>query len=258
MLDQTYKIGLQLFSVSEFLEKDFLGTLERISKMGYQGVELSCNPRIPQIPAKELKNILDGFGLVAINSHLPVESFRNSFEEIVEDAKTLGMNMLTIPVYPEEGRKDAAAYKKTAGELEAIGMKCLQENIKLCYHNHDTEFTKFDGMYALDLLLYNTSPKALSLEFDTAFAVIEHVDPSQFIIERADRIPIVHLKDPEKNFSKPYHYVPVGEGLLGVSSVLSACAKASIDWVVVELGRCRINRLEAVERSMINIKYLIG
>ncbi len=34
-------IGVQLWSVREMVGKDFKGTLKKISKMGYEGVELA-------------------------------------------------------------------------------------------------------------------------------------------------------------------------------------------------------------------------
>ena len=35
------KLGLQLYSVRENLEKDFLGTLKKVREMGYEGGELA-------------------------------------------------------------------------------------------------------------------------------------------------------------------------------------------------------------------------
>jgi sugar phosphate isomerase/epimerase len=258
-MKQTYKTGLQVCSVSESMEENIEGTLEKISKMGYQGIELySKSKKIPNLPANKLRGIFDELGIEAVNVHLDIQGLRKNFGQIIEDAKTLGMDMITLAVYPEEGRKDADAYRRKAEELEEIGMKCAREHIKFCYHNHDSEFTKFEGNYALDLLLSNTSSKALSLEFDTAFAAIENVDASKFILDRAERIPIIHLKDPEKNHSRPYHYVAVGEGILDVSSVLSACKEVNMEWVIVELGKCRTDRMEAAAMSMKNIKKING
>ena len=35
------KIALQLYSIKDEMEKDFMGTLEKVAKMGYQGVEFA-------------------------------------------------------------------------------------------------------------------------------------------------------------------------------------------------------------------------
>ena len=49
--------------------------------------------------------------------------------------------------------------------------------IQLLYHNHDFEFVKLDGEYALDVL-YSTIPAdLLQTEIDTCWVKVAGVDP---------------------------------------------------------------------------------
>ena len=57
-------IGVQLYSVRDFSKKDFDATLQRIAKMGFEGVEFAGYFNYGGKP-KELKKRLDGLGLKA-------------------------------------------------------------------------------------------------------------------------------------------------------------------------------------------------
>ena len=50
------KIGLQLYSLKELAKQDFIGTLEQVSKIGYDGVEFAG---YFDTPAGVLKKTMD-------------------------------------------------------------------------------------------------------------------------------------------------------------------------------------------------------
>ena len=62
-------IALQVYSVRDFAEKDFKGTMEKVKAMGYEGVELAG---LYGHNAVELKKILDEVGLAFISAHVPL------------------------------------------------------------------------------------------------------------------------------------------------------------------------------------------
>lgn len=53
-------IGLQLYSVREYLEKDFPGTIERIARMDYSGIETAGFPE--SITPNQARTIFDQNG----------------------------------------------------------------------------------------------------------------------------------------------------------------------------------------------------
>lgn len=53
-------LGLQLYSVKELVQKDFIGTLKEVAEVGYDGVEFAG---FFNTPAKELKKALDDLNL---------------------------------------------------------------------------------------------------------------------------------------------------------------------------------------------------
>ena len=61
------KLGLQLYSVRENLEKDFLGTLKKVREMGYEGGELAG---IYGHTGKEVKEMFEQADLIPISAHV--------------------------------------------------------------------------------------------------------------------------------------------------------------------------------------------
>ena len=60
-------VSLQLFTLRDEMQKDFIGTLKKVSDIGYKGVEFAG---YGGLSAKELKGHLDKFGLEASGSHV--------------------------------------------------------------------------------------------------------------------------------------------------------------------------------------------
>ena len=62
------KVGLQLYSVRENLEKDFEGTLRKVKEMGYSAVEFAG--LYGNAPEK-VKALCEEIGLVPLSAHVP-------------------------------------------------------------------------------------------------------------------------------------------------------------------------------------------
>ena len=67
--------------------------------------------------------------------------------------------------------------------------------IQLLYHNHDFEFMKVDGKYALDELYDSVPADLLKTELDVCWVNIGGENPADYIRKYAGRCPVVHLKD---------------------------------------------------------------
>lgn len=77
------------------------------------------------------------------------------------------------------------------------------------YHNHDMEFAKVvpggtemkfgrhnKGEKVYDIFLANTDPSLVFFEMDVYWAVMGQQDPVEYITKYADRIKVLHIKDP--------------------------------------------------------------
>ena len=149
------RINLQLYSVREDAGKDFRGTLEKVARTGFTGIEFAG---FYGVDAKIMKKWLEELGLEAVSSHSNV--FDNLDEEI-EYLCTVGAKHIVLPSANFDNRD---VVLKLAEDLNRIGEKCKRHGLNLGYHNHSFEFKKDeDGKWLLDVLFENTDPNLVSV-----------------------------------------------------------------------------------------------
>ena len=168
------KIGLQLYSIKELTEKDFFGSLEKVAKIGYPGVEFAG---FFDTPASELKKVLDDLGIVACGSHIGIDALEEEINRVIDYNLEIGNQYIICPGLPEHMRDSYDAYLKLADKFNEIGQKCKDQGIQFGYHNHDVEFQKFNGEYGLDILLSNTQPDLVHMELDTFWVSMPDLNP---------------------------------------------------------------------------------
>lgn len=243
------KIGLQLYSVRDFCEKDFPGTIKKVSDIGYQGLEFAG---YHGMKAKELKKVIDGLGIRAVNSHVPLDSLKNNLEGEIEFAKTLGMDTISVPWLPPEMRKNDNDFLEVMELIHDINEKCKLYNIQLCYHNHDFEFAKIDNEYILDMYMRRVS--GLKMELDTFWSSYSNVDTIEYMKKNAALLKYIHLKDMIKD-TKP-NFAEVGEGCLDIKAFAETGEKLGVEWAFVEQDVCSRPSIESVEISFNNLRKM--
>ena len=237
-------IALQLYTVREETEKDFLGTLEKVAELGYQGVEFAG---FGDLEASELKAQLDRLGLKAVGSHTPIDFLRNSLDEVIAYNLKIQNKHIVVP-YAEY--KSKADFLKMAEELKEIGTVLQEKGLKLLYHNHDQEFEEFDGEYGLDLIYDNIDSDLLQVELDTFWVKKAGIDPVKYLSKYSQRTPLVHLKDMDAETGV---FAELGEGMMDIAMIIEQAEKGTTEWLIVEQDICRRPALESIE---ISINYL--
>lgn len=241
-------VGLQLYTLREEIEHDFPGTLEKVAKAGYRGVEFAgyCD-----ITARQMKGYLNSNGLESISSHIDIELLRDKLDEMIEYNLELGSRYIVCPYNAFSSRED---YIATAHFLEAAGEKCMQYGLKLCYHNHMHEFEVFDGEYGLDILYANADPHKLWAEIDTCWAYCSGLDPVEYIRKYTGRCKLVHIKDVKSRESA--ELTEAGSGVIDIKAVAAAAKEAGAEWLLVEQDTCSIPPFESINISMRNLRNL--
>lgn len=264
-----FPIAAQLYSVRDDMSSDFRGTLEKVKNMGYDGVEFAD---LFGKSAQEVKQMCAEIGIVPISAHIPFVDMVND-PSILETYKEIGCEFVVIPYLTEEYRPGAEKFQEVIDGAKMLGEKAKELGMKLCYHNHDFEFVKLDGEYALDILYKEVSDEILQTEFDTCWVKVAGEDPAEYIRKYAGRCEIVHLKDfvgsscenmyaligidedEEKNTNGQFEFRPVGSGVQDFPEILKACEESGTRWVVVEQDAPAIGLtpLESIKKS---IEYL--
>ena len=168
-------------------------------------------------------------------------------------SKELGCPFLVLPWLAPELRT-AEAMRRLAPRFNEIGRRCRERGVTFGYHNHAFEFAQSNGTYLLDILLNETDPALVALELDVYWAAYAGVDPIRYLHTRADRVPLVHLKDmtPQRTFTE------IGDGTLDIQGIIEAAQQVGTQWYVVENDAPVIPSLESARRSRENLHTLLA
>ncbi|MCS7221718.1 MAG: sugar phosphate isomerase/epimerase [Anaerolineae bacterium] len=244
-------IALQMYTVRDVAEKDFLGTLRQVAQIGYAGVELAGTG---DLSARELRAVLDDLGLLVAGSHTPLHTLESDLAGVIEFNQAIGSPHIIIPWVPSERRQTLDGWRQVAASLNEIGQKVRQAGLYLCYHNHAFEFEAFDGKFALDWLYELTDPELVKAELDTYWIQYAGQDPAAYIRKYAHRLGLLHLKDMEPG--DEHMFAEVGEGILNWPAIFQAAEASTARWYVVEQDRSRRSSVESARLSFENLKKM--
>ncbi len=244
------KIALQLYTVREAAQKDFIGTLKQVAGMGYKGIE--AGGTLGGLPVKELRDILDDLGLTFVGGHIGVNNINSGLEALLSDYAALGARYIGTASLPEEYRKDAASWQRAGRLLEKAATMCIKHDLSFFHHNHNAEFVKVeDGRYGFDVLLDTTDPYLVKAELDVYWAQFAGVDPVTYLKHLDGRSPLVHIKDMSADPSRTFEII--GNGIVDFAAIFRAGDQAGVDWYIVEQDQCPKGELESARESYANI-----
>ncbi|MBR3796733.1 MAG: sugar phosphate isomerase/epimerase [Clostridia bacterium] len=264
-----FPIALQVYSVREDAAADFYGTLKAIKAMGYDGVEFAG---LYGRSAAEVRGWCKELGLVPVSAHVPFVDMMND-PDLLKTYAEIGCQYVVIPYLTEEYRPGQAKFAEVIEGARMLGEKANALGMTLCYHNHDFEFVKLDGEYALDVLYREVPAELLKTQIDTCWVNVGGENPSEYLRKYAGRTEIVHLKDFSGQKSErmyaligiddgkddgetgAFEFRPVGYGKQDFPSILAACEDVGAKWVVVEQDQPSMDKTP-LECAKMSIDYL--
>jgi sugar phosphate isomerase/epimerase len=242
-------IAVQLYTLHSECEKDFYGTLEKVAKLGFEGVELAG---YWGKEAEELKLTLDRLGLKAISSHVSLDNLENNLVAELAYLKTLDCNNIVCPYLQDNQRDD---YHALASKLNDIGIKCQQEGISLSYHNHEFELDKDGDKTYLDILFSETSPDFVKGDLDVYWLTFAGEDPIQWMERYSNRLSLLHLKDMTTDEEKTF--AELGTGGVDIQAIVEKSKQVNIEWLIIEQDKCKRSPLESIEQSINYLKTIL-
>jgi sugar phosphate isomerase/epimerase len=242
------KIALQLYTVRESLQKDYLGTLKQVADAGYKGVEMAGD--FGGMSAKELRAVMNDLGLQVISGHILPNHLSNGLAETVDTYNALGAGYLGLAWMPPEMRDTKSAWQNSIPLIKKAAEQVANGGMTFVYHNHDFEFEKFDGQHGLDLLWSSTDPKQVKSELDVYWVKKAGVDPRAYLESLGGRAPLLHIKDMNK---EDQSWEIIGDGTLDFENILKTGDALGVDWYIVEQDKCPKGELVSIRRSHSNL-----
>jgi sugar phosphate isomerase/epimerase len=243
-----FPVALQPYTVREELARDYLGTLSRIAEVGYRAVEIGPPP--PEISLDAFMQHMERIGLTVVGAHAGMEQLTAGLDAQVAFLHATGARYIAHS-HRFGSRQEVL---DAAAQFNQIGERCRAQGVQLLYHNHNWEFTRFDGEYALDTLLATTDPELVKMELDTYWVQRGGADPVAYLERLGGRCPLLHVKDMEPG--EEQYFAEVGEGVLDWPAILRAAKGAGVEWLVVEQDGCRRPVFESIAISLRNLRAM--
>ena len=243
------EFNIQLYSVRENTEKDFLGTLRKISEIGYTGVEFAG---YGGLSADEMRAALQDLGLKPVGSHVPLERLTGHLEEEIAYNKAIGTDYIICPWADVKTRDDVL---RLADTLNPVAEAVHKNGMGFAYHNHDHEFVKdADGVYLLDTLLANTDKHTVMAELDLYWISYANIDPLPYLTRHASRIKLLHLKQIKDARSKTCVDLP--DGILNFYELLTTALEQGVKHFILEQEEFAVDAYVSLQRGYDHIMSL--
>lgn len=221
------KLSVQQYTFRPWSNQDGLfPVLERISAMGYTGLEMCCFGGFEPLgmDAKELKSRLADLGISMIGNHFTREMFQGSHEEAFAYIAEAGGRYAIYNIWGSYDSTDEVLRK--ADYLNGLAEIAQKEGITLLYHNHGAEFVSLDGKLIIDRLGEALDPR-IFFEHDVFFAKQQGCDVYEYLRTHGERVKTVHLKQ----INEAGENVDLPDGIIDMAEVIR-CATNATDFIL--------------------------
>ncbi len=241
---KSFGVGLQLYTIRDAMDADVLGSLKKVSDLGYKNLELASysDGKFYGYSPKELKKIVSELDMEIISSHTQVEAAGitvDNAKKMADDHAELGVKYCVQPWVNEEDR-NIETYKKMVGDWNEVGKIMDGVGIQFGYHNHNFEFETIDGIVPYyDIFMAEMDPEYITMEIDLFWANKAGVDPVELFKKYPGRFELFHMKDMHTH-EAPFFDVnkddvaSVGVGVIDFRAILAAKDIAGMKYLFVE------------------------
>ncbi|CAM3228842.1 TIM barrel protein [Paenibacillus lupini] len=241
-------IGLQLYTLRDLTEKDFLGTIRKAAQLGYKAVEFAG---FYDTPAKDVRALLNELDLLAPSAHIGINygdaDVRSAeLDRQIEYAQEIGLQYIVAPSAPLPNQPTMDDVKKLAAIFEEVGRKVSEAGLQFGYHNHDFEFKLVNNKPVMDHFLELVPAQYLVAEFDLGWIHTAGYTPVDYVKQYSGRVPLVHFKD----FVEGHRDTEVGKGAVDLKSVLPIAEASGIKYIFVEQETFSSSSLESAAISL--------
>jgi sugar phosphate isomerase/epimerase len=197
------RIGIQLYSVKDTLEKQPIESLKKLSDIGYSSVEAYGyqGDKFVGYTLKEFSKILNDLGMTLSGSHtgsrlLPENTNDPQWDfwkKCATEIKSGGGQWAVQSFFP--GARTLDDLKKLVDHFNRCGEVVKKQGAKFGIHNHSAEFGVVDGTLIYDFLLQNTNPSLVHFQLDTGHALESGANCAEYFQKYPGRFPLWHASD---------------------------------------------------------------
>ena len=245
-----YRIGYQLYGIRQLLSADPDNTMKTVSDCGVEGVEYSGMTQTPAITFRLLQN---KYNMVCCGIHYGLLEYEQTgVDPKMEYCYVLGTEDIACHWLDNIHRGSLENYLNHAKTFNGIARAFKKNGFNFYYHNHAYEFTEvFNGKYAMDVMLENSDPALMSMEFHFS-GLPEELNIIKYIEKLGGRLTKLHFPVLDRD----------GNVALSQDIINAAKASGSCKWFIIEQNfpdisttTDRLTRSVDVLRNMLNKGY---
>lgn len=241
---KSFGVGIQLYTLRDAMAADVLGSLKKVSDLGYKNLELAnyANNKFYGYAPKEFKKIVNDMGMEIISSHTAVESegiTQSNAKKMADDHAEMGVKYCVQPWVNDEDRT-IETYKKMIGDWNEVGRIMKNVGIQFAYHNHNFEFKNIDGIVPYyDIFMPEMDADLITMEIDMYWVTKAGQDPVEMFKKYPGRFQLFHFKDMSEKMAPFYDVVKdditsVGDGHIDFKRIWDARETAGMKYMFVE------------------------
>jgi sugar phosphate isomerase/epimerase len=193
------------------------------------------------VATEKFKEQLDARGLKAVSAHFSYEQCRDHIEDVVREAKLLGLEYAGCAWIPHNDPFDEKTCREAAAVFNRAGEALAKYGIKFFYHTHGYEFLPYRDGTLFDLLMAETNPEYVRIEMDVFWVVHPGQDPVKLLQKYGKRFELMHVKDMKQGTPRGFtghsdvtNNVALGRGIIDWPAVFRAAKKAGVKWYFIE------------------------
>lgn len=230
-------VGVQLWSLRDYLPKDLAGGLKQLQGMGVREVE---GAGLWGRSVTDLRKAMDDAGLRCQSAHMDYERLRDDSRSAFAEAKALGATWVVCPWLKETVNREDIM--KAADVFNRAAKGAHEAGLRFAYHCHGYEFIPSTEGTLFDTLAKSTDAAQVEFQIDVFHAFYGGADPVKLIAQHGPRVTSLHLKDlkkgvpviPGKSVGTADIDVPIGTGQLDMPGILAAARAAGTELYYVE------------------------
>ena len=186
------KIGIQLYTLRRPAETDLAGVLKQLATIGYKEVEFAGYYKHP---ASEVRDLLEQNGLTAPSAHIGLDEIETRAAQTFGDARTVGVEWITVPSLPRGKRETADDWKALADRFNKGAAQAKAAGFRFAFHNHADIVKPAGDVLPIDILMKETDPSLVLFQMDIYWAVNGGADPIALLARYPGRFKMLHVKD---------------------------------------------------------------
>ena len=195
--EQSFDVGLELYSLRREMAADLPGTLIRAREMGFREVEV---PSYYGLTVAEFRKALDRAALRATALVAQWDVLEKGISSIANDLDVLGASWAILPWIPHEDRFERSDTLEAAKRMNAWAADLEQAGYHFAYHPHGYEFQPAPEGTLFDVLAAKTDAM-VSFEMDTFWIAWPGQDCVRLLNKYPHRFPSSPSQRPEERCS---------------------------------------------------------